>query len=299
MQSAKVPATTHPFKPFQIPFHLHLKFHWHAVISILHQETEERLVLNPAILIDTVIACNCALFMRHTKEGLKIDVAFTSYLKRAIKYLDIPRHKTSLHSCGVAREEIDRAVLCTGHVPTKTAEIPQKISHQCTHSGISYLLYNSQRMFPTSAIISRYFELSAFKKMEFYIMSIPWWISTRNSPPDSIILHLCVRCWICWAMSDPRTCNLALEAADQLYVPTNKSWRLNERMYGGLTGLDKKAMGWPWAGYTWWLLDEFDGGYGDFDGCCVVLEGWHQPWVMVCRWCSSWIILVHGEWNVL
>ena len=38
----------------------------------------------------------------------------------------------------------------------------------------------------------------------------------------------------------PRTCNLALEAADQLYVPTNKSWRLNERMYGGLTGLDKK-----------------------------------------------------------
>lgn len=29
--------------------------------------------------------------MRHTKEGLKIDVAFTSYLKRAIKYLDI-RH---------------------------------------------------------------------------------------------------------------------------------------------------------------------------------------------------------------
>jgi len=50
-------------------------------------------------------------------------------------------------------------------------------------------------------------------------------------------------------MSDPRTCNLALEAADQLYVPTNKSWRLNERMYGGLTGLDKKAMGWPWDGH--------------------------------------------------
>eukprot|EP00435_Cladocopium_sp_Y103_P008919 s1602_g2.t1 len=37
-----------------------------------------------------------------------------------------------------------------------------------------------------------------------------------------------------------KTCNLALEAADQLHVPTNKSWRLNERMYGGLTGLDKK-----------------------------------------------------------
>merc|ERR1712232_1257732 len=37
-----------------------------------------------------------------------------------------------------------------------------------------------------------------------------------------------------------KTCNLALEQADQLYVAVNKSWRLNERMYGGLTGLDKK-----------------------------------------------------------
>lgn len=37
-----------------------------------------------------------------------------------------------------------------------------------------------------------------------------------------------------------KTCNMALEEADQLYVPVNKSWRLNERMYGGLTGLDKK-----------------------------------------------------------
>lgn len=37
-----------------------------------------------------------------------------------------------------------------------------------------------------------------------------------------------------------KTCNIALEAADQLYVPVFKTWRLNERMYGGLTGLDKK-----------------------------------------------------------
>ena len=36
-----------------------------------------------------------------------------------------------------------------------------------------------------------------------------------------------------------RTCNLALEAADQSYVPVIKDWRLNERHYGGLTGLDK------------------------------------------------------------
>jgi len=37
-----------------------------------------------------------------------------------------------------------------------------------------------------------------------------------------------------------KTCNIALENADQLHVPVNKTWRLNERMYGGLTGLDKK-----------------------------------------------------------
>lgn len=37
-----------------------------------------------------------------------------------------------------------------------------------------------------------------------------------------------------------KTCDLALEAADQLHVPVTKSWRLNERMYGALTGLDKK-----------------------------------------------------------
>merc|ERR1711904_586372 len=37
-----------------------------------------------------------------------------------------------------------------------------------------------------------------------------------------------------------KTCNFALENADQMHVPVNKTWRLNERMYGGLTGLDKK-----------------------------------------------------------
>jgi len=37
-----------------------------------------------------------------------------------------------------------------------------------------------------------------------------------------------------------KTCDLALEHSDQLSVPVKKSWRLNERMYGGLQGLDKK-----------------------------------------------------------
>ncbi|RRA79941.1 phosphoglycerate mutase, partial [Streptococcus agalactiae] len=36
-----------------------------------------------------------------------------------------------------------------------------------------------------------------------------------------------------------KTTNLALEAADQLWVPVEKSWRLNERHYGGLTGKNK------------------------------------------------------------
>ena len=33
-----------------------------------------------------------------------------------------------------------------------------------------------------------------------------------------------------------RTANLALEAADQLWIPMIKDWRLNERHYGALTG---------------------------------------------------------------
>jgi 2,3-bisphosphoglycerate-dependent phosphoglycerate mutase len=36
-----------------------------------------------------------------------------------------------------------------------------------------------------------------------------------------------------------RTCNLALAAAGQAWIPVVKDWRLNERHYGGLTGLDK------------------------------------------------------------
>ena len=36
-----------------------------------------------------------------------------------------------------------------------------------------------------------------------------------------------------------RTGNIALQAADQLWIPLIKDWRLNERHYGGLTGLNK------------------------------------------------------------
>jgi len=36
-----------------------------------------------------------------------------------------------------------------------------------------------------------------------------------------------------------RTLHLALEAMGRLWIPEIKDWRLNERHYGGLTGLDK------------------------------------------------------------
>ena len=36
-----------------------------------------------------------------------------------------------------------------------------------------------------------------------------------------------------------KTLNLALEAMGRLWLPVTKDWRLNERHYGGLTGLDK------------------------------------------------------------
>lgn len=37
-----------------------------------------------------------------------------------------------------------------------------------------------------------------------------------------------------------RTLHLALEAMDRLWLPVEKDYRLNERHYGGLTGLDKQ-----------------------------------------------------------
>ncbi len=39
-----------------------------------------------------------------------------------------------------------------------------------------------------------------------------------------------------------RTLNLVLHEMDQLWLPVAKNWRLNERHYGGLTGLNKQEM---------------------------------------------------------
>ena len=37
------------------------------------------------------------------------------------------------------------------------------------------------------------------------------------------------------------TANLALDAADRHWIPVRRDWRLNERHYGALQGLDKAA----------------------------------------------------------
>ncbi|MCL2316450.1 MAG: phosphoglyceromutase [Actinomycetia bacterium] len=37
-----------------------------------------------------------------------------------------------------------------------------------------------------------------------------------------------------------RTANIALDVCDRHWIPVERSWRLNERHYGGLQGLDKK-----------------------------------------------------------
>lgn len=43
-----------------------------------------------------------------------------------------------------------------------------------------------------------------------------------------------------WLSRAIETAWLALVELDQLWLPIRKSWRLNERMYGALTGLSKK-----------------------------------------------------------
>jgi 2,3-bisphosphoglycerate-dependent phosphoglycerate mutase len=50
---------------------------------------------------------------------------------------------------------------------------------------------------------------------------------------------------LCFASVQTRaikTLDIALEAMGRLWLPVEKSWRLNERHYGGLTGLDKAEM---------------------------------------------------------
>lgn len=39
------------------------------------------------------------------------------------------------------------------------------------------------------------------------------------------------------------TANIILEEIDQLYLPMHKTWRLNERHYGALSGLNKASVG--------------------------------------------------------
>ncbi len=47
------------------------------------------------------------------------------------------------------------------------------------------------------------------------------------------------RCYTSVQTRAIKTLNIALEAMGRLWLPVTKHWRLNERHYGGLTGLDK------------------------------------------------------------
>jgi len=47
------------------------------------------------------------------------------------------------------------------------------------------------------------------------------------------------RCFTSYQTRAIKTLDLALEAMGRLWLPVEKDWRLNERHYGGLTGLDK------------------------------------------------------------
>jgi 2,3-bisphosphoglycerate-dependent phosphoglycerate mutase len=47
------------------------------------------------------------------------------------------------------------------------------------------------------------------------------------------------RCYTSLQTRAIKTLNLALEEMGRLWLPVTKDWRLNERHYGGLTGLDK------------------------------------------------------------
>ena len=45
-----------------------------------------------------------------------------------------------------------------------------------------------------------------------------------------------------------KTLNIALEECDRLWIPVTRDWHLNERHYGGLTGLDKQQITNRWSG---------------------------------------------------
>ena len=50
------------------------------------------------------------------------------------------------------------------------------------------------------------------------------------------------RCFTSLLTRAIRTLHLALHEMDRLWLPVSKDWRLNERHYGGLTGLNKQEM---------------------------------------------------------
>ena len=56
-------------------------------------------------------------------------------------------------------------------------------------------------------------------------------LASKNVLPDVLYTSVLTRAI--------QTANLALEEADRLWIPVKRSWRLNERHYGALQGMDK------------------------------------------------------------
>ncbi|MCU1396991.1 MAG: 2,3-bisphosphoglycerate-dependent phosphoglycerate mutase [Acidimicrobiales bacterium] len=68
--------------------------------------------------------------------------------------------------------------------------------------------------------------------------------STEAAAAGSTMLQAGVRFDVAHTSLQKRavlTCHLALEAMDMVWLPVQRHWRLNERHYGALQGLDKKA----------------------------------------------------------
>lgn len=73
-----------------------------------------------------------------------------------------------------------------------------------------------------------------------YHAGVPWRLAMLAAPTH--ISHCCdVQVYTSWLSRAIETAWLVLDELDALWLPLIKSWRLNERMYGALTGVSVVA----------------------------------------------------------
>ena len=74
---------------------------------------------------------------------------------------------------------------------------------------------------------------------------VPTRASPKPAPPGALLRDKGIDfdcCFTSVLTRAIRTLHLALHEMDRLWLPVTKDWRLNERHYGGLTGLNKQEM---------------------------------------------------------